>query len=64
MAFRIDLHLVIDCDDMPENETACDKTIDFIESQLLDGVPEHVIMQALAETLISMSDDIKGDTMH
>ena len=65
MAFKIDLHLLLECDDTDDAEIESGKLIDYCEERLNETTPER-LMQALAEVLCELHDSelLKSDTMH
>tara|TARA_R110002096_G_C14270609_1_gene695584 strand:+ start:442 stop:639 length:198 start_codon:yes stop_codon:yes gene_type:complete len=65
MAFRIDLRLLLECEDNDQAEIETGLLIDYCEERLGEVRPER-LMQALAEVLCELHDSelLKGDTMH
>ena len=65
MAFKIDLHLLLECDDTDDAEVETGMLIDYCEERLNETTPQR-LMQALAEVLCELHDSelLKGGTMH
>ena len=65
MAFKIDLRLLLECEDTDDAEIETGLLIDYCEERLNETAPER-LMQALAEVLCELHDSelLKGDTMH
>tara|TARA_R110000782_G_scaffold218983_1_gene306356 strand:- start:232 stop:429 length:198 start_codon:yes stop_codon:yes gene_type:complete len=65
MAFKIDLRLLLECEDSDDAEAEAGLLIDYCEERLNETTPER-LMQSLAEVLCELHDSelLKGDTMH
>ena len=65
MAFKIDLHLLLECDDTDDAEVETGLLIDYCEERLNETTPER-LMQALAEVLCELHDSelMQIETMH
>tara|TARA_R110001606_G_scaffold115470_1_gene243620 strand:- start:460 stop:657 length:198 start_codon:yes stop_codon:yes gene_type:complete len=65
MAFKIDLRLLLECEDSDQAEVETGLLIDYCEERLNETTPER-LMQALAELLCELNESelLKGDTMH
>ena len=65
MAFKIDLRLLLECEDNDQAEMEAGLLIDYCEERLNETTPER-LMQSLAEVLCELHDSelLKGDTMH
>ena len=65
MAFKIDLRLLLECEDTDEAEIETGLLVDYCEERLNETTPERVI-QALAEVLCELHDSelLKSGTMH
>ena len=65
MAFKIDLRLLLECEDNDQAEIETGLLIDYCEARLNETTPER-LMQALAEVLCELHDSelLKSGTMH
>ena len=65
MAFKIDLRLLLECEDSDQAEVETGLLIDYCEERLNETTPER-LMQALAELLCELNESelLKGDTRH
>jgi len=65
MAFKIDLRLLLECEDTDEAEIETGLLIDYCEARLNETTPER-LMQSLAEVLCELNDSalMDGETMH
>ena len=65
MTFKIDLRLLLECEDNDQAEIETGLLIDYCEERLNETTPER-LMQSLAEVLCELHDSelLKGDTMH
>ena len=65
MAFKIDLRLLLECEDNDQAEAEAGLLVDYCEERLGEVRPE-ILMQALAGVLCELHDSelLKGDTIH
>ena len=65
MAFKIDLRLLLECEDSDQAEAEAGLLIDYCEERLNEIKPE-ILLQALAEVLCELhaSELLEGGTMH
>lgn len=65
MAFKIDLRLLLECEDTDDAEIETGLLIDYCEERLNETTPER-LMQSLAEVLCELhaSELLEGDTIH
>lgn len=65
MAFKIDLRLLLECEDNDQAEIETRLLIDYCEERLNETTPER-LMQSLAEVLCELheSELLKSGTMH
>jgi len=65
MAFKIDLRLLLECEDTDEAEIETGLLIDYCEERLNETTPER-LMQSLAEVLCELHEStlLEGDTIH
>ena len=65
MAFKIDLRLLLECEDNDQAEIETGLLIDYCEERLNETTPER-LMQSLAEVLCELHDSelLEGETIH
>ena len=65
MAFKIDLRLLLECEDTDDAEIETGLLIDYCEERLNETTPER-LMQSLAEVVCELHDSelLEGETIH
>lgn len=65
MTFKIDLRLLLECEDTDDAEIETGLLVDYCEERLNETTPER-LMQSLAEVLCELHDSelLKSGTMH